>query len=91
MLNISVVSNISLNWQRPTENVDGTPLTDLIGYRVYYGPASRDYEHSIAINEPTVTSYAFEASSGEYFVAMTAIDADGNESGYSNEVLKLAP
>jgi len=91
MLNISVVSGINLSWMRPTENVDGSLLTDLAAYRIYYGQQSRDYDNSILIDDPATTSYTFQAGSGEYFVGMTAIDADGNESGLSNEVVKLAP
>jgi len=30
-------SNAVVFWSAPTENVDNTPLTDLIGFKVYYG------------------------------------------------------
>lgn len=76
-------------WTPPTENMDGTPLTDLAGYVVYFGTSSRTYSMSRTIG---VTSgrhcYNVRTASGDYYVAMTAFDADGNESPYSNEVLK---
>jgi hypothetical protein len=28
-------AEVQLTWTSPTTNVDGTPLTDLAGYRVY--------------------------------------------------------
>jgi len=28
---------VTIGWDPPTDNVDGSPLTDLAGYRVYYG------------------------------------------------------
>ncbi len=31
---------ITLAWDAPTTNTDGTPLTDLAGYKIYYGPTS---------------------------------------------------
>jgi hypothetical protein len=30
----------TLTWDAPTTNADGTPLTDLAGYRIYYGTTS---------------------------------------------------
>ncbi|MEM8768218.1 MAG: hypothetical protein AAGE43_12280 [Pseudomonadota bacterium] len=91
MVSISVESAVSLAWQAPTENVDGSPLTDLAGYRIYYGTESRAYSDMVEIANPSATGYTLNLSSGDYYVAMTAMDAEGNESAYSNEVLKNAP
>src|SRR3990172_13172687 len=44
-----------LTWTPPTTNADGTPLTDLAGYKVYYGTASGNY--STVIDAANVTSY----------------------------------
>lgn len=33
----------TLCWDPPTTNVDGTPLTDLGGYKIYYGTSSGNY------------------------------------------------
>jgi hypothetical protein len=41
----------SLSWIAPTTNSDGTPLTDLAGYRIYYG-----LSHSAMINVITITN-----------------------------------
>lgn len=88
MVAIRVNGSMNLNWVAPTENVDGTPLTDLAGYRVYYGTSSRNYGAPVVLDDPTATSVEITAPSGDYYVAMTALDAEGNESAYSNEVLK---
>jgi len=29
-----------LSWNAPSTNEDGTPLTDLAGYKIYYGTAT---------------------------------------------------
>jgi hypothetical protein len=89
MISVAVSATVTLEWQPPTENVDGTPLTNLAGYRIYYGTGSRDYTEVVAIDSPTATSYSIVLPSGTYYFAMTARDADGNESGYSNEVVKI--
>jgi len=81
---------ITINWVPPTENVDGSPLTDLSGYTVYYGTASGGYTGSYNVSDPAQTSDVFTVlnvvSGEEVFVAMTAWDNDGNESAYSNEI-----
>ncbi len=90
MLTVAITSMIGLAWVAPTENVDGTPLTDLAAYRIYYGSGSRSYDDFLDVTDPTATSYAVDVISGTYYVAMTAINADGDESAYSNEVIKTA-
>ena len=88
MISIAVVGPVQLSWAPPTENVDGSPLTDLSAYRIYYGDASRSYDQVVVVGNPAATSYTLSLASGDYYVAMTAVDADGNESAYSNEVIK---
>lgn len=88
MITISVTGRLTLNWQAPTENVDGTPLTDLAGYRIHYGPASRSYTGDAPVANPSATSTTISLPSGTYYVAMTAFDAQGNESAYSNEIIR---
>ena len=77
-----------LLWDPPTTNADGTTLTDLAGYKVYYGTASGNY--STVIDAANVTSYTVTnlTSNATYYFATTAYDASANESGFSNEVSK---
>src|SRR4030065_2503178 len=44
-----------LTWDPPTTNSDGSPLTDLAGYKVYYGPTSGNY--NTVLNVANVTGY----------------------------------
>ena len=94
---------VCVDFQPPTENTDGSPLTDLAGYKIYYGFAARAYGAPIDLPDPTATSFTGTAD-GVFvipnpgpnggvvpvYVAMTALDSSGNESAYSNEVLKDA-
>jgi hypothetical protein len=91
MLQIDRIGSVQLSWLAPSENVDGSSLTDLAGYRIYFGSSSRTYQDSIVVNDKSATSHEFEAKSGEYYVSMSAVDTEGNESAFSNEVLKLLP
>jgi hypothetical protein len=88
MLSVSVEGVVSLAWQPPGENEDGSPLTDLSGYRIYYGSFSRSYNDTITVNDAAATQWEMQLSSGEYYIAMTAFDTAGNESAYSNEIVR---
>lgn len=89
MLSVGVRGVVTVEWQPPTENVDGSPLTDLDGFRIYYGELSGAYTDQVAVADGGLTRYDLTLPSGSYYVAMTALDTDGNESAYSNEVVKV--
>jgi hypothetical protein len=79
----------SLTWIAPTTNPDGTQITDLMGFKVYYGTASRTYTHTIDVQN--VTSYTINnLPAGTYYFAITAYYSVGN-SDYSNEISKTVP
>jgi hypothetical protein len=84
------VRNIQLNWQPPTENVDGSPVSELDGFRIYT-ISGADYELEAVIESPITTSVLLAKSPGTYDLVMTAYDAIGNESSYSNVVQKISP
>ena len=90
LVTVRVLSK-TLRWQAPTQNVDGSPLTDLAGFVVYWGTQSRNYTGSYTINSPGITRWDVTVSPGSYYFALTAVDSDGNESRYSNQVLKTIP
>ncbi len=77
-----------LSWNPPMTNADGTPLTDLVGYKVYYGNSSGSLATSLDVGN--VTQYTLDLTDGlTYYFAVTAYDTSGNESGFSNVVSKL--
>lgn len=79
-------ADLELSWQPPTTNVDGTPLTDLAGYKVYWGSASKQYDNNA--DAGNVTTYTVkDIPEGTWYFAVTAYDLAGNESDYSNEAV----
>jgi hypothetical protein len=79
--------SVTLSWAPPARNEDGTALTDLAAYKVYYGTESRSYDNAIEIENPGIVTYVIEnLSPNKYYFAMTAIDSQRVESGYSNEI-----
>ena len=88
MTTVFVNGVVQLSWVAPTENVDGSALTDLAGFKIYFGLQSGGYLDSIDVSGSTITQFDLTVPMGTYYLAMTALDADGNESAYSNEVVK---
>ena len=86
--NALLADTVTLTWDPPTTNADGTALTDLAGYKVYYGNASRSYSSVNPVIDNVTTYTSPDLAPGTYFFAVTALDAAGNESAYSNEVSK---
>jgi hypothetical protein len=69
-------------------NTDGSSLTGLAGYKVYYGTSSGFY--TTVIDAGNVTAYTINnIASGTYYFAITAYDTSGNESDFSDEVVKI--
>jgi hypothetical protein len=78
---------ITLSWIAPFENVDGTQLTDLAGYRIYYGLEMGVYTEVIDVPDPTTLSYTIDnLPPNLYYVVATSYDVGNTESAYSNVI-----
>ncbi|RMF86394.1 MAG: fibronectin type III domain-containing protein, partial [Nitrospinota bacterium] len=82
---------VQLVWDAPTTNADGTPLTDLAGYKVYYGQSSRNYGSPVDVGNQTTYILAGLSRGETYYFAVTAYDTSGNESEFSEEVTYTVP
>ena len=90
MVTVQALSR-TLRWERPTHNEDGSPAKDLAGYVVYWGTESATYTDSHRIEDPQTTAWEMSMAPGDYYLAVTAFDTDGNESDYSNEAYRAIP
>ena len=86
-------ATVTLAWDAPTTNTDGSslnPATDLSQYKIYYGTASLTYATVVNVTNPgtTTISETLNLSPGTYYFSVTTVDASGQESSYSNEVMK---
>ncbi|GMU58321.1 MAG: hypothetical protein AMXMBFR34_00840 [Myxococcaceae bacterium] len=85
-------NSAKLSWAPPTRNTDGTPLTDLKGYQIHYGPSPGNYTKVVTLNDPAATSHQIDnLASGAWYFAMKAVDTEGNVSSLTNEVSKTIP
>jgi hypothetical protein len=83
----------TLSWLPPTENTDGSPLTDLAGYEIHWGINPGSYTESAVINNQGITSYVVDnlLSGATYYFATSAFTASGMQSNFSNEASKTIP
>jgi hypothetical protein len=82
--------SVTLSWTKPTRNTDGTLLTDLSGYRVYYGQTSGQYSRTLSLPSPSLTSVGIEGlATGTWYFAVKALATDGQESNLSQQVSKF--
>ena len=79
---IKTVNGVAtLDWMPPTENNDGSALTNLAGYTVYYGTDRNDLSQSVKVSNPGLASYTVTGlTSGTWYFAVTSYSADGVES-----------
>jgi hypothetical protein len=85
----TATGSATLTWNPPTQNTDGTPLTNLAGYRVYWGPSQGNYTNSTTISNPGLSSYVVDQlTPATWYFALTAVNSSGAESSYSNVASK---
>lgn len=88
-VNQIALGSATLTWTPPTQNTDGTPLTDLAGYRIYYGTSPGNYPNTAAVNNPGVASFVVDGlAPGTWYFVSTTINGAGIESAYSNVATK---
>ncbi|MCZ6711766.1 MAG: putative Ig domain-containing protein [Gammaproteobacteria bacterium] len=84
-------ASVTLSWTPPVENEDGTTLTDLAGYYIYYGDSQGTYPNSIRIDNPSVSTYIVgNLTPNTYYFVATSFNSMRIESAYSNEATKTA-
>jgi hypothetical protein len=85
-----VQGSVTLTWQPPTQNSDGTPLLDLAGYTIYVGTESNTYDfREVRLDNPGLTSYVVDQLDPDtYYFAATAFNSSGVESSFSGEIVK---
>lgn len=99
--NPSAAGILDAIWTAPTTNTDGSPLTDLASYLLYYGTSSSPCPggSSVQVAAPTsspglnqTTSFRLTGltTGAQYNVAVTAVDALGNQSACSSVASAVA-
>jgi hypothetical protein len=80
----AVTGSATLYWTDPTQNTNGTPLTNFAGIRIYYGTSSASLNHVVQIPGATATNYTVaNLAAGTWYFGATAYNTVGAESGLS--------
>lgn len=79
--------SLTLSWEPPTQNEDGTPAAAGLRYRVHIGVAPRSYSDSILLPAEATRRVEIPApGAGTYYLAITSLTPDGVEGAFSDEV-----
>jgi hypothetical protein len=76
----------TLTWQPPTTNTDGSTLTDLSAFKVYWSTTQGTYSptQSAQISSATRSHTVSGLARGTWYFVVTALNTQGLESPYSN-------
>lgn len=81
-----------LTWAAPALNSDGSPLTDLAAFKVYWGTTQGTYSQSAKLGSAAARTYTVNGlTSGKWYFVVTALNSKGDESPYSNVWSKTVP
>jgi hypothetical protein len=78
-----------LRWTPVTQNSDGTVLTDLAGYKVFYGVSPDALNTTVVLTDPNLTTYEVTGlASGTWYFAVAAYTASGTQGALSEVASK---
>ena len=88
----SQAASVTVQWDAPTTNEDGTPVEGLAGFNIYRSSVKGGpYSNKIVIGDPAQRGKVITGlEPGIYYFIATAYNTWGKESKHSNEVMKTA-
>jgi len=79
----------TLIWTRVTKNSDGTNLTDLAGYQIWYGRSPRALNNVVTLSNPNLTTYRVtNLPPGTWYFAVAGYRSNGKQGRRSAFVSK---
>jgi hypothetical protein len=82
---------IQLAWTPPATMGDDTPAVEVVWYKIYYGPDSRQYSFYKTLGPQTKHGLVGLVPERTYYVAVTAYDRTGTESSLSEDLTVVVP
>jgi hypothetical protein len=74
----------TLSWTPPTQNTDGTSVSNLAGYIIYQGSSADDLTKVVQITNPGLTAYTIgDLGTGTHYFSISAYTSAGTESALS--------
>jgi hypothetical protein len=79
----------TVSWEAPTTTTTGAALTDLGGYRIYYGISETELSQSVKVAGVGLQTYVIDnLGAGTWYFAVRAVTTLGVESPLSQIVSK---
>jgi hypothetical protein len=88
-INVTQMSagSVTIAWDPPTTNTNGTPLTNLAGYKIYYGTSPTSLTQSVQITNPGLSSYVIEnLSPATWYFSLVSYTSSDVESPQTDPV-----
>lgn len=80
----ATLGTATLSWQPPTENTDGSPLTNLAGFIVRYGTTLEALSEQVRLSNPGLATYLVEnLTPATWYFQVSAFNSAGVESAPS--------
>jgi len=88
----AAMGSATLAWTPPTQNTDGSPVTHLAGYTIYYGTGPTSLTRTIRLSDPSLTNYAVgKLTPGSYYFSIRAYTGSGTQGLSSALASKTIP
>lgn len=78
----------TLTWQAPFQNTDGSALTNLAGFKVYWGTNQGSYSNSAQVGPGSLSYVVENLTPATWYFAVSVLNSNGVESRLSNPVSK---
>jgi hypothetical protein len=86
----SNTGSATLSWSAPTENADGSAISNLAGYRIYHGTSATSMTDVIQVPNPGISLYVVDnLAAGTHYFAITAYNTNDLESDQSAVASKV--
>jgi hypothetical protein len=89
---VTMTGSATLTWSAPTQNTDGSSLTNLAGFKVYHGTSASMLNDIVQLEGAASTAYTYaQLSPGTHYFAIAAYTSNGLESDLSALGSKVIP
>ncbi len=79
----------TFSWAAPAAREDESPIamSEIAGYRIYFGTETGNYTQSIEVNDAYIDTIKLDElnAAATYYIVVTTVDTEGRESAYSTE------
>jgi hypothetical protein len=84
-------AQVTLAWDAPATNLDGSAYFDVGGFKVYFGTTSHVYNVALDVGNVTTTTVSSLPTGRTYYFAATTYNTSSNESAYCDELVWTVP